>query len=50
MIEPGHPCMTMTGNAPSCSERTWMKRMSTPSIWVTNSGKACSFASTWRQS
>src|SRR5947209_19207181 len=25
MIEPGHPCVTLTGNAFGCLERTWMK-------------------------
>ena len=25
MIDPGHPCVTMSGNAFSCFERTWMK-------------------------
>ena len=25
MIEPGHPCVTMSGSAFSCLERTWMK-------------------------
>ena len=25
MTEPGHPCVTMSGNALSCFERTWMK-------------------------
>jgi len=25
MIEPGHPCVTMTGNALGVFERTWMK-------------------------
>ena len=50
MIDPGHPCVTMTGSAPSCFERTWMKWMSTPSISVVNCGRAWSLASTERQS
>ncbi len=25
MIEPGHPCVTISGSASSCWERTWMK-------------------------
>ena len=25
MIEPGQPCVMMTGNAFGCFERTWMK-------------------------
>ena len=25
MIEPGHPCVTISGSASSCFERTWMK-------------------------
>ena len=25
MIEPGHPWVTISGNALSCFERTWMK-------------------------
>ncbi len=50
MIEPGQPCVTITGRAPSCSERTWMKWMSTPSISVMKCGSACSRASTLRQS
>ena len=50
MTDPGHPCVTTTGNAPSCCERTWMKWMSTPSISVVNCGRAWSLASTARQS
>src|SRR2546427_148028 len=41
-IEPGHPCVMITGNAFGCFERTWMKCMSTPSIWVMNCGRALS--------
>ena len=50
MIEPGQPCVTMSGNAFSCFERTWMKWMSRPSISVMNCGRAFSLASTLRQS
>ena len=25
MIEPGHPCVTISGSASWCGERTWMK-------------------------
>jgi hypothetical protein len=50
MIEPGHPCVTISGNASSCGERTWMKWMSSPSISVMNCGRALSFASHGRQS
>ena len=39
MIEPGHPCVTMSGSAFLCFERTWMKWMSSPSISVTNCGR-----------
>ena len=40
--EPGQPCVTMTGSAFSCFERTWMKWMSSPSISVMNCGSAFS--------
>jgi hypothetical protein len=50
MIEPGQPCVTMSGNALACFERTCMKCMSSPSISVRNSGRAFSVASTLRQS
>ena len=50
MTEPGQPWVTMSGNALSCFERTWMKWMSSPSISVMNCGKALSLASTLRQS
>jgi hypothetical protein len=50
MIEPGHPCVMMTGSAFLCFERTWTKWMSRPSILVMNCGNALSFASTFRQS
>ena len=50
MIDPGQPCVTISGSASSCCERTWMKWMSTPSISVRNCGSAFSFASHGRQS
>ena len=50
MIEPGQPCVTIIGSAFSWRERTWMKWMSTPSISVTNCGRAFSRASILRQS
>ena len=50
MIEPGQPCVTMSGSASSCWERTWMKWMSSPSISVMKCGRALSFASHVRQS
>ena len=50
MIEPGHPCVTISGSASSCWERTWMKWMSSPSISVMKCGRAFSFASHLRQS
>jgi hypothetical protein len=50
MIEPGHPWVMMTGSALSCSERTWMKWMSSPSISVMKWGRPFSFASHRRQS
>ena len=50
MTEPGQPCVTMSGSAFSCFERTWMKWMSSPSISVMNCGRAFSLASTLRQS
>lgn len=50
MIEPGQPCVTMSGRAPSCFDRTWMKWMSSPSISVMKFGSAFSLASTLRQS
>ncbi len=50
MIEPGHPWVTMSGNASPCGDRTWMKWMSNPSISVTNWGRAFSLVSHLRQS
>ena len=38
MTEPGHPCVTISGKAFSCLERTWMKWMSSPSISVMKFG------------
>jgi hypothetical protein len=45
MTEPGQPCVMISGNASSCSERTWMKWISTPSMVVVNCGSAFSLAS-----
>ena len=45
MIEPGQPCVTMSGSASSCRERTWMKWMSSPSISVRKFGRLFSLAS-----
>ena len=50
IVEPGHPWVTMSGNASSCAERTWMKWMSTPSISVTKCGRAAKRSSNVRQS
>ena len=50
IVEPGHPCVTISGSALSCSERTWMKWMSTPSISVTKCGRAANRPSNARQS
>ena len=50
MIEPGQPCVMISGSASSCRERTWMKWMSSPSISVTKFGSAFSFFSHVRQS
>ena len=50
IVEPGHPWVTMSGNASSCAERTWMKWMSTPSISVTKCGRAAKRRSNARQS
>ena len=50
MTEPGQPCVTISGSASSCFERTWMKWMSSPSISVMKCGSAFSFASHLRQS
>ena len=40
----------ISGSAPLCRERTWMKWMSTPSISVLNCGNAFSLTSNLRQS
>jgi hypothetical protein len=50
ITEPGQPCVMISGNAFSCGDFTWMKWMSTPSIWVMNCGSAFSLASHRRQS
>ena len=50
MIEPGQPCVTISGSASSCRERTWMKWMSSPSISVTKFGSPFSLASHLLQS
>ncbi len=39
ITEPGQPWVMISGSASSCSERTWMKWTSIPSISVTNCGK-----------
>ena len=43
--EPGQPWVMISGNASSCSDFTWMKWISTPSISVVNCGSALSFDS-----
>ena len=48
--EPGHPCVMISGIALAWRDLTWMKWMSTPSMFVMNCGKALSFASPLRQS
>ncbi|HEY7100956.1 MAG TPA: hypothetical protein VH573_04870 [Mycobacteriales bacterium] len=50
MTEPSRPSVMIGGNAFSCGGRTWMKWMSTPSIWVVNCGSAFTLASHLRQS
>ena len=50
MIEPGQPCVMISGIAAACGDLTWMKWMSTPSISVLNCGSAFSLASHSRQS
>ncbi len=50
MTEPGQPCVTISGSASSCRERTWMKWMSSPSISVRKFGSPFSSASHLRQS
>jgi hypothetical protein len=50
MIEPGQPWVTISGNAFSWRDLTWMKWMSRPSISVMKFGSALSLASHGRQS
>jgi hypothetical protein len=45
MIEPGQPCVMISGIAFACGDFTWMKWMSRPSIRVLKLGKALSLAS-----
>ncbi len=49
-IEPGQPWVMISGMAFGLRERTCTNWMSSPSMRVTNIGKAFSFASTFRQS
>jgi hypothetical protein len=49
ITEPGQPWVMISGSASGCGERTWMKWISTPSISVTNCGRALSRASAARQ-
>jgi hypothetical protein len=49
-IEPGHPCVSISGIALGFSDLTWMKWMSSPSISVRNWGKRLSSDSKRRQS
>src|SRR5271170_501888 len=44
ITEPGQPCVMISGNASGACDLTWMKWISTPSIWVVNCGSAFSFA------
>ena len=46
MIEPGQPCVMISGNASGCGDLAWMKWMSRPSISVRNCGNAFSLVST----
>jgi hypothetical protein len=39
ITEPGQPCVTISGNASSCLDRTWMKWISSPSISVMKFGE-----------
>jgi hypothetical protein len=50
ITDPGQPCVMINGNAPSWRDLTWMKWMPSPSISVTNCGRALSLASHARQS
>ena len=49
-IEPGHPCVRISGIASGFLDLTWMKWMSSPSISVRNWGKRLSSDSKRRQS
>src|SRR5580693_2341129 len=49
-IEPGHPCVSISGIALGFLDLTWMKWMSSPSISVRNWGKRLSSDSKRRQS
>src|SRR6516162_3408251 len=49
-IEPGHPCVSISGIALGFLDLTWMKWMSSPSIPVRNWGKRLSPDSKRRQS
>ena len=42
MTDPGQPCVMMSGSAFSCRDFTWMKWMSTPSMFVMYWGSALS--------
>ena len=48
--EPGQPWLRMSGSAPGCGERTWMKWTGSPPISDRNCGSAFSRASVARQS
>jgi hypothetical protein len=50
MMEPGQPCVMISGSALSWRDVTWMKWTSTPSISVLNCGSAFSLFSQVRQS
>ena len=50
MIEPGQPCVMISGVASACPERTCRKWMFAPSICVVNWGISLSSASCARQS
>ena len=49
-IDPGQPCVMISGSALSWGDLTWMKWMSRPSISVRNCGSAFSLVSTRRKS
>jgi len=50
MIEPGQPCVMISGNASACGDFAWMKWISCPSISVLPCVSAFSLASHARQS